>query len=253
MAAGMTSKPSSSVSTPVAQNIYDDKTFFEGYKALRQNETGLNSALETPALRRLLPELCKLNILDLGCGFGNFSRYAREKGARSVTGVDISCRMLEEARRLTSDAAITYENHAIETYAAPPQFFDLVVSSLALHYVADYVGLVARVFQALKPGGSFVFSVEHPLCTAHPLGWVKDHDGQYLHWPVDRYRDEGLRHTRWFVDDVVKYHRTVESYVNGLIASGFQLAHLGEPAPTEEALARRPELRSECRRPPFCF
>lgn len=235
------------------QNIYDDTTFFEGYKALRDGDTGLNGPLEIPALHRLLPSLANLHVLDLGCGFGNFARFARTQGAASVTGVDISARMLEEAAMRTSDPAVGYVHQPIETYEPAPQSFDLVVSSLALHYIENYAELVQRVYHALKPGGCFVLSVEHPICTAYPAGWVRDADGHKRYWPVDQYREEGRRDTRWFVDGVVKYHRTVETYVNTLIRAGFVLDHLGEPAPAEEALALRPELAADCRRPPFLF
>lgn len=237
--------------TSIAQNIYDNETFFSGYRALRQNDTGLNGALEVPALRRCLPPLSGLNVLDLGCGFGDFSRWARSQGAATVTGVDISFRMLAEARRLTSDPYITYVQSAFEDYHPAPEAFDLAVSSLALHYVQDYASVIRRIYAALTPGGRLVFSVEHPICTAYPAGWITNDSGQALYWPVDRYGDESARHTRWFVDDVIKYHRTVATYVNTLLQNGFRLLHLGEPVPTEEALAQRPDLDRHCRRPPF--
>ena len=235
------------------QNIYDDATFFEGYKSLRDSDTGLNGALEIPALHRLLPDLSNLHVLDLGCGFGEFARFARAQGAASVIGVDISSRMLEEATMRTSDPSVTYLHCPIEQYDLTPCTFDLVVSSLALHYVEDYAALVERVFQGVKPGGRFLFSVEHPVCTAYPAGWVRDAEGRKRHWPLDHYRQEGKRDTRWFVDGVIKYHRAVETYVNTLIRCGFVLEHLGEPAPTAEVLRVRPTLEDDCRRPPFLF
>ena len=242
-----------SIEQPTPQNIYDETRFFEGYKALRQNDTGLNGALELPALHRLLPDLSNLHVLDLGCGFGDFARFARKGGAASVTGIDVSARMLDEAARLTSDPAVSYWHGAIEDYVPAAASFDLVVSSLALHYVKDYAGVVGRIFQALKGRGRFVFSVEHPMCTANPAGWIRDENGRQLHWPVDNYRLEGERKTHWFVDGVIKYHRTIETYVNTLVGAGFQLEHLGEPEPSHEALMARPTLQAECRRPPFLF
>ncbi|WP_163980916.1 class I SAM-dependent methyltransferase, partial [Raoultella ornithinolytica] len=83
----------------------------------------------------------------------DFARFARARGAALVTGVDISRSMLDEAARLTDDPAITYRREAIEDYVADGQAFDLVVSSLALHYVADYPAVLDRVFAALKPSG----------------------------------------------------------------------------------------------------
>ncbi len=235
------------------QNIYDDPVFFAGYAALRDAESGLNAVLEQPALARLLPaSLEGLRILDLGCGFGDFARKARARGAASVLAIDVSEKMLAEARERTSDPAIRYEHAAMETLAVEPGAFDLAVSSLALHYVADYRAAVRKIAAALAPGGRFVFSVEHPICTA--LGvyeWHRDAAGAELHWPVDRYGEEGRRDTRWFVDGVVKYHRTVASYVNGLVDAGLALARLEEPEADPAALAARPELAVHRRRPPF--
>ncbi|XHR29117.1 MAG: class I SAM-dependent methyltransferase [Chthoniobacteraceae bacterium] len=235
------------------QNVYDNPDFFAGYKELRRVESGLNSALEIPALLRMLPSsLAGLRILDLGCGFGDFARLARSRGAGKVTAVDVSLRMLEEARRRTADPEIQYVEASIEDFDATPGSFDLVVSSLAFHYVCDYPTAIGRIYRLLAPGGRLVFSVEHPICTALPeQQWCRSSEGVPLHWPVDCYRDEGLRRTKWFVDNVVKYHRTVETYVNGLIAAGFVLDRLEEPEPTPESIAARPDLAMHRRRPPF--
>ncbi|MGK9169071.1 class I SAM-dependent methyltransferase [Inquilinus limosus] len=239
------------IDTP--QNIYDDPVFFAGYAALREAESGLNAVLEQPALARLLPaSLAGLRILDLGCGFGDFARAARARGAASVLAIDVSAKMLAEARRRTEDPAIRYEQAAIETLEMGEGAFDLAVSSLALHYIADYADAVRRIAVALAPGGRFVFSVEHPICTALGGGqWHHDEASRELHWPVDRYGEEGRRDTRWFVDGVVKHHRTVASYVNGLIDAGLALARLEEPEAEPAALQARPGLALQRRRPPF--
>jgi len=50
---------------------------------------------------------------------------------------------------------------------------------------------------------------------------------------------------------VVKYHRTVATYVNTLLSIGFQMEHLDEPMPSDEILALRPELQAHTRRPPI--
>lgn len=233
------------------QNVYDDPTFFAGYKRLREEDSGLNGALEVPAILALMPALADLDILDLGCGFGDFARHARENGARSVTGVDISENMLTDARALTDDTAIRYVRSAAEEFDFGIAQWDLVVSSLALHYVEDYRSVVQRIAASLKPGGRLVFSVEHPMVTAHPVGWVRDEQGRKLHWPLDRYADESIRETQWFIDGVVKFHRTLSTYVNELIAADLTIERIDEPLPTAEALAARPELKTECKRPPF--
>jgi SAM-dependent methyltransferase len=235
------------------QNIYDDPTFFAGYKNLRDTRSGLNEVLEQPALRALLPALEGLSVLELGCGMGQFARYCAEQGADPVVGLEISERMLEIARRENAAANITYFHEPMETAIFSDDTFDLVVSSLAIHYVEDYPGLVRRVYGWLKPRGRFIFSVEHPICTARKQmsGWVKEDQGIKLYWPVDDYATEGPRVQRWFVNGVVKYHRRLSTLLNALTDAGFRVERVEEPEATPDSLEERPALQEESRRPPF--
>jgi SAM-dependent methyltransferase len=233
-----------------AQNIYDDPDFFAGYKTLRQHDSGLNEALEIPAFHRLTPNLNGKHILDLGCGFGNFARHARRSGALSVTAIDISERMLNEAANLTHDPGVLYLQCAIEDFVPAADSFDIVVSSMALHYIDDVRATIRKVFDTIRPGGHFVFSIEHPVCTANPTGWIRNREGEEMHWPLDRYQDEGARETSWIVEKVLKYHRTTATYVATLIESGFRLEALDEPKPLGDFVQRRPDLLQHNRRPP---
>jgi len=236
------------------QNIYDNPAFFAGYSQIPRSVEGLDAVYEWPAFQRLLPpSLVDCRILDLGCGLGYFAREARFRGARSVVGVDISERMLADARSRSDDAGISYVRSSLEAFEPEADGFDLVVSMLALHYMDDYAGVLRRVARCLVPGGRFAFSVEHPIYTANGTSdWHHGPDGTQEHWPVDHYRDEGERRTRWFVDGVIKYHRTIETYVNMLLDAGLRLSRLEEPeAESRPLLAKRPELKDERRRPPF--
>jgi SAM-dependent methyltransferase len=235
------------------QNIYDDPAFFAAYTRLPRSVEGLDAVYEWPAFQRLLPPMDGLRVLDLGCGLGHFAREARRRGAASVTAIDLSASMLAEAAARGADPAIDYRRAALETFVPDAPVFDLIVSMLALHYIADYPALVRRIAGWLAPGGRLAFSVEHPIFTASGTSsWHNGPDGAPAHWPVDRYRDEGERRTHWFVDGVIKYHRSVETYVNGLLGAGLHLVRLEEPEAEDTALlAARPELRQERRRPPF--
>jgi len=138
-----------------AQNIYDDPRFFDGYARLPRSRKGLPAVFEWPAFQRLLPaSLNGLRVLDLGCGLGYFAREAIARGARSVLGVDLSQRMLDQARALTADANIRYVRAGLEDFVPEAAAFDLVVSSLALHYIADYPHLVHRVAASLIPAAA---------------------------------------------------------------------------------------------------
>jgi 2-polyprenyl-3-methyl-5-hydroxy-6-metoxy-1,4-benzoquinol methylase len=234
------------------QNKYDDAQFFAKYERMPRSVCGLEGAAEWPVFRSLLPDVRGKRVLDLGCGFGWHCRWAREQGASAVVGVDLSEKMLDRARSNTSDQGIEYRRSAMEDVEFGEGEFDVALSSLALHYVKTFDVLCRKVYRALSPGGSFVLSVEHPICTALPAQqWHLGPNGERLHWPVDDYQNEGTRRTGWLGEDVIKYHRTIATYVNDLIGARFRLSKVLEPTPTAEMLEKHPDLKDEHRRPPF--
>lgn len=235
------------------QNIYDNETFFDGYKKLRERKNNANILLEIPALFSLIPDLTGKSVLDLGCGFGEHCKRFVDKGATKVIGIDISEKMLEVAKTENSDPKITYLNIPIEDIAAIDEKFEMVISSLALHYVEDFSGVVKNVYNRLKDGGFFVFSQEHPLNTCHSGGdrWTRDKDGNKLYLNLKNYGIEGERESVWFVDNVKKYHRTFSTVINTLIKGGFSIEKLIEPLPTAELLKEHPDQEDLFHKPDF--
>ena len=91
--------------------------------------------------------------------------------------------MLERAKANTNDTAIEYRRSAIEDIDFPDGYFDVVISSLALHYVREFDVVCQRVSHWLTMGGAFVFSVEHPVFTAvADQQWYQGPTGERLHW-----------------------------------------------------------------------
>lgn len=232
------------------ENKYDEKEFFDQYSKMSRSIGGLPSAGEWHEFQRLLPDLAGKAVLDLGCGYGWHCRYAAEQNAHSVVGIDLSERMLQEARARTADPRITYLRGAIEDIAFSPESFDLIISSLAFHYVESFESACAVIYRILKPNGDLVFSVEHPIFTAYGnQDWAYDGKGNKLHWPVDRYFSEGKREAIFLGQKVVKYHRTVTTYLDSLITCGFSIRKVVEPTPTQEMLQTNELMRDELRRP----
>lgn len=235
----------------MTRNIYDDPEFFAGYSRLPRSVGGLASAPEWPALRAMLPGVRGRRIVDLGCGFGWFCRWAAEQGAAEVLGIDLSEKMLARARSLSTDGAITYQQVDLATLELPKDRFDLAYSSLAVHYLEDVVRFFAQVHDALVPGGDFVFSTEHPIFMApRRAEWTNDQDGRPT-WPVDSYLMEGPRTTDWLAPGVVKYHRTLGTTLNALTGAGLTIRHVEEFGPTPSQIAEDPALAKERERPMF--
>ena len=168
------------------RNEYDNEHFFEEYAKMPRSRGGLAAAGEWHQLRPLFPPLEGKRVLDLGCGYGWHCRFAAEQGAARVLGLDLSEKMIGQARRRNGAAGIEYRVCGIEEYDYPAESWDCVVSNLALHYIEDIGAVFEKVRRTLTPGGVFLFNIEHPVFTAGVgQDWVYDSDGAPLYWPVD--------------------------------------------------------------------
>ena len=233
----------------MGEKRYDDERFFRKYSEMLRSQKGLAGAGEWPALQKLLPDFSGQRVLDLGCGYGWHCRYGADCGAASVLGIDLSERMLRRAAELNSGPQITYRRADIEELDFPADSFDIVLSSLAFHYVRDFPRLIGGVSRWLRAGGALVFSVEHPVFTAYgSQDWYYGENGEILHFPVDRYYIEGERDAVFLGEYVTKYHRTLTSYLDALLQAGFALERVVEPQPPEDMMDL-PGMRDELRRP----
>lgn len=231
------------------ENKYDNDSFFEKYSQMDRSKKGLEGAGEWQTLKALLPDFKGRRLLDLGCGYGWHCIYAMEQGAVSALGIDISEKMLQIAREKTSYTQVEYQCCAMEDLEVPAASFDVALSSLAFHYVEQYVKIVDKVYESLVTGGSFVFSVEHPVFTAQGTqDWYYGEKGEILHFPVDNYYYEGKRKAVFLGEEVVKYHRTLTTYLNTLLTHGFVIQQIVEPQPPESMLDI-PGMKDEMRRP----
>ena len=190
----------------------------------------------TKQVTKALGEVDGLQICDLACGEGHLSRYLAEQGG-VVTGVDISEGLLERARRQTPDGLeLRYVQDDAQTLTTFPEpSFDIVVSNMALMDIPNIEGVFDSCFRILKPGGLFVFSVLHP-CFETPFDKdnppIETSSGKFVACRVSRYLEEG----HWTSGGegvrgrVGAYHRTLATYLNALLASGFCLSEVREPA-----------------------
>lgn len=233
----------------MTENKYDDEVFFKKYSNMDRSVKGLAGAGEWKTLEKMLPDFRDKRVLDLGCGFGWHCQYAIEHGAKAVTGVDISEKMLSQAKEKTDDK-IDYIQTPIEDISFDEDSYDVVISSLAFHYIKSFEQIVERASECLVKGGYFVFSVEHPIFTAYgSQDWYYDEVGNILHFPVDNYFFEGERNASFLGESVTKYHKTITTYISGLLNAGFEITGVTEPQPTDEMLETIEGMKDELRRP----
>ena len=148
------------------QNIFDNETFFSGYKALRDSDCNANDLIEQPAMRKLLPDLNGKSVLDLGCGYGHNCIDFVGRGAARVVGIDISEKMLDVAKEESVNAKIEYRNMSMTEISNLNEKFDFIYSSLAFHYVKDFDAFAKAMYSVLNVGGQLLFSQEHPIITS---------------------------------------------------------------------------------------
>lgn len=232
------------------ENKYDDNAFFEQYSKMLRSKEGLKGAGEWYEFRKLMPDFKDKKVLDLGCGYGWHCQYAAEHGAKYVLGTDISKKMINVAREKNKFNNVEYKVMAIEDIDFPANSYDIVLSSLTFHYVASFEDTVEKIKSFLRNGGDFVFSIEHPVFTAEgSQKWIMDENSKVSHWPVDNYFFEGQRNAEFLGEKVIKYHKTLTTYINTLLEKGFQLNRIIEPKPSEEMLKKYPDYQMEMKRP----
>jgi SAM-dependent methyltransferase len=215
--------------------FYDDDQVFATYVRHRAGGETPNDTLEKPDLLELIGSAAGLQVLDLGCGDAAIGRELLAGGSRSYLGVEPSRNMLGAARETLAGSAGQVVEATIEAWEYPPDAFDLVISRLALHYVENVAETFRRIFRTLICGGRLVFSVEHPVITSCDRGLTPGSKRQ--DWIVDEYHVSGKRVTHWMGQDVVKYHRTIEEYFEGLRQAGFVVEGLREGRPRRELFA----------------
>ena len=210
---------------------------------------GLSAGGEWHQLSHLLPPLQGKDVLDLGCGYGWHCMFAAKQGAQKVLGIDLSEKMIEEAKKRNSVKQIEYRICKIERYEYPEDMWDCVISNLALHYIKDIERIFQKVHRTLKQRGIFIFNIEHPVFTSGVgQDWIYTEAGTPRYWPVDNYFISGERNTRFLGCDVVKQHHTLTQILMGLLKNGFELEAVEEVEPPEKMMDI-PGMKDELRRP----
>jgi SAM-dependent methyltransferase len=189
-----------------------------------------NGLLERPALQALVPaDLVGASVLDAGCGSGAQAEWLLERGA-DVVGIDLSPRMIEEARRRCQDRGTFLVADLAEPLPVEPRSLDGITCSLALHYLRDWSVPLGSFASALRPGGWAVISLDHPF-GQHPA-----QQGGYFGTELitDTWRKADVEVSQQF------WRRPLSAVAAAFAAAGFVIDRIAEPQPSKEALERFP-------------
>jgi SAM-dependent methyltransferase len=206
------------------------------------DERPWNALYERPATLGLLPEVGGKDILDAGCGPGWYADWLARQGAR-VVAVDCSPCMVRLAdERLCGRARVVHGDVSNLRDLLPSGTFDVVLSSLVLHYLPDLTETFPEWARILRPGGRLVFSTHHPIHQASLL------DPGYL--CTELIEEEW----GWLGEKMRYYRRPLRDLTEPLSAAGFVIERITEPTPGEALKAKDPGGYDLLRRlPAFIF
>ncbi len=200
-------------------------------------------------------------VLDVGCGEGQLTRLAASDavGAATAIGVDPTWAQLRAASERGGSregSTATYARAGAAHLPFADGSFDAVVACLVFEHIVDVDEALAEVGRVLRPGGRFLFFLNHPLLQAPGSGWIDDHvlDPPEQYWRIGPYLVEDHA-----VEEVEKgvfipfIHRPLSRYVNAMAAAGLVIERMEEPAPPRGFLERAPEYRDAATIPRLLF
>ncbi|MBA4855972.1 class I SAM-dependent methyltransferase [Nocardia farcinica] len=179
-------------------------------------------------MRLLGPDLTGIRVLEIGCGSAPCARWLAGQGAHAV-GLDLSMGMLRRglAAMARGGPRVPLVQAGAEALPFADASFDAACSAFgAVPFVADSARVMREVARVLRPGGRWVFSVNHPM------RWIFPDDpgaaGLTATIPYfDRtpYVEVDAEGTPTYVE----HHRTMGDRVREIVAAGLVLEDLIEP------------------------
>jgi 2-polyprenyl-3-methyl-5-hydroxy-6-metoxy-1,4-benzoquinol methylase len=217
-------------------------------------------AFHGPALLEACGAMRGLDVLDLGCGQGWFSRQLARRAAR-VIGIDWSPRMIAHARRHEEREPLGVSYETLDAARIDERFdsssFDLLTACMSLMDMPQPGRVLASARPLLRREGRIVLSIPNPVTDATFRQWERDERGNKLSLKIDRYFDAASSVLRWDSPRLpesfrtVQYRHTLEQWSLWLEEAGLIIRRLREPRPTPEALALLADLEDATRVPYF--
>jgi len=201
------------------------------YEKMEDANNLYNTQYERPAMMEHIPaNMAGMSVLDAGCSAGWYSKQLADRGAQ-VTAVDLSPEMVSATQKLLGEKAEVLCMDLEKPLPFNDDSFDFIVSSLTLHYLKDWQGVFSEFSRVLKPGGSFLLSIHHPLTDLQLLDEAHYFSTELI---VDQWNKAGKTY------QVPFYRRPLSEILNTLLGF-FIIEHVTEPIPTAQFKELAPE------------
>ncbi|MHA1591420.1 MAG: class I SAM-dependent methyltransferase [Candidatus Heimdallarchaeaceae archaeon] len=202
---------------------YDDM----GMGYIRKSKQNLHNVYyNNPAIISLVGEVKGKEIFEVGCGGGSITEWLVKEGA-SVTACDISEQMVKYTKKkLGSKAKVLIADISKPLDFLETNSTDMIIASLVLHYISNWLSVFSEFDRVLKKDGSIVISVHHP-------------HADWKWFDKTNYFKKDLYEDTWTIDGkpypVSFYHRTLANMFAIFRKFGFFVDVLLEPFPIPEA------------------
>ena len=208
-----------------AEFLYDNQSTLW----VRNEPILLSDYSARPFVLEMCEPLSGARVLDIGCGEGYVGRQLLNRGAACVHGIDISEKMIEQAKlQVEKDQLthLTYESLDItKVIFSEDTSYDLVLGMFLFNYltIEDMGKVMKKIYDVLEPGGHFVFSVPHPSLAflkkdKYPFYFDASNgyfSGRNILFPGEIWRRDGI------AVGVQSIHKNIEDYFHGLNQAGF--------------------------------
>ncbi len=212
--------------------VYNDKKFAQSYSNKIEYNSH-NALYERPATLSLLPDVLGKKVLDAGCGPGKYSEWLLHKGA-DVTSIDYSDEMISLTKeKVGSDSRVIKANLNFPLDFLKDAEFDLIISSMVVHYIKDWRALFSEFNRVLKKGGAIVFSTDHPFAE-----FYNHQEGNYFETELltEKWTGYGI--------EMSFFRRPLSEIFKVLKDCDFKFDELLEPEPVEECREKFPDTYS---------
>lgn len=192
-----------------------------------------------PLIRHHLPSAGVL--VDIGAGEGQVARQAVGDGLE-VVAVDPAWAQVAEGQR--RDGGVRWVQGSASSLALATSSADAAVACLVFEHIAELDEALAEVARVLRPGGTFLLLLNHPLLQTPGSGWIDDQvlDPPEQYWRIGPYLPDAQTDEEVERGVFIRFHhRPLHRYLNSASSCGLQFRWMEEPAPPQGFVDRAVE------------